>query len=471
MKYVKRSALLALALVGTSGSSNAQSSIYQYEYDTVGNVTKITNGNNVVVAKQSYDPLGRLLTVTDPLNGVTSYDFDGQSHLIKVTDARHLATLYSIDGLGNQLSLTSPDTGMTSTTVDTAGNVLTRTDAKGQTSRYTYDAVNRLTSITFSDGNVTTYTYDQGNNAKGRLTQISDQSGSITYTYDGRGHVLTDTRAVSNNNYVTRYKYDNLGRMSSLTYPNGRMVSYTRDSLGRITQIDTSKDGVTMTAVSQVSYLPFGGMQSYRNSVGQTSSRSFDTDGRITSYTLNNKVQAITYDAANHITAIKETNNASRQASYTYDNLNRLVSYQTPKNSQGYAYDAVGNLLSKGFSAGRGNLYTYATDSNRLTQIVESETRPISTDANGSITDNFNAQFNYDARGRMISSTTYPGTVQYIVNALGQRVQKSVPAFQSTPATLTVYHYDLGGKIISERTGLNDVDYIYLGDIPVAVIQ
>ncbi|MBC3919485.1 RHS repeat protein [Undibacterium sp. CY18W] len=461
--------LMAMALAGLYGSGYAQSTVYQYEYDNVGNVTKITNANNVATL-QNYDVHNRLQTQTDGNSKVTGYDYDGQHRLIKVTDARSLSTLYSIDGLGNQLSQISPDTGVTTTTVDVAGNILTRTDAKSQTTSYAYDVLNRITRITYHDGSIINYSYDQGVNAKGRLTQITDANSTIQYSYDSRGRALTDTRTINTVSYVTRYQYDNAGRISSLTYPNGRKVSYTRDSLGRITQIDSSKDGLALTLVSQVIYRPFGGVQSYHNSAGQTATRSFDNEGRIASYTLNNQVQAVTYDAANRITAINDVNNSNRQASYGYDNLDRLTSYTTPQTSQSFTYDAVGNRSTKTTGAANTN-YTYASTSNRLTQVADSQSNAIVSDANGSITNNGNAQFTYDTRGRMTAVTTSIGVVQYTINALGQRVQKAVPANGSNAATSTLYHYDGGGKLISERTGQSDVDYIYLGDIPVAVIK
>ncbi|MCH8622781.1 hypothetical protein [Undibacterium sp. TS12] len=469
MKQTFRNTLLAVAITALFAQAQAQSTVYQYEYDAGGNLTKITNGNNAVT-RQKYDALNRLQTQTDANNQVTSFEYDGQNHLTKVTDARNLSTLYTVDGLGNQLGLNSPDTGVTTTTVDAAGNVLTKTDAKGQTTSYAYDVIDRIIRISYSDGNVATYTYDQGANAKGRLTQISDNNGSIAYTYDERGRILTETRTIAGTNNVTAYQYDNAGRLSKLTYPNGRQISYTRDALGRITQIDTSKDGITTTILSQATYRPFGSIQSYRNSAGQTNSRGFDNEERIASFTLNDKVQAVTYDAASRITAINETNNPARQAGYGYDNLDRLTSYTTPQTSQSFTYDAVGNRNTKTNGAANTS-YTYAANSNRLTQVSDSQSTAIAMDANGSTTNNGKAQFNYDARGRMVSVVTSIGTVQYLINALGQRVQKSVPANGGNPATSTIYHYDLNGKIISERSGQNGVDYIYLDNLLVAVIK
>lgn len=464
------------AFFSCNALAQTQNGTTKYEYDAMGNVTKITNPNNAV-STQSYDALGRLVTQVDPNNASTTYVYDGQNRLIKVTDARNLSTLYTLDGLGNQLGLTSPDTGSTTTTVDLGGNVLTRTDAKGQTTSYSYDVLNRITRIVYHDGKAVNYIYDAGNNAKGRLTQITDDNGSIQYTYDARGRVLSETRVITVNSTppsqvtsTTAYQYDALGRLSQLTYPNGRRLNYTRDSLGRITQIDTAKDGVNATILSQVVYRPFGGVQSYSNSAGQTYTRGFDLDGRITSYTLNNQVQAISYDAANRIISINQVNSTTQQASYGYDSLDRLTSYITPQLNQSFTYDTVGNRNTQTLGAATTN-YSYSSTSNRLTQIAGSQTNSIVMDANGSTTHNGQAQFAYDTRGRMMSATTAAGQVLYHINALGQRVQKTLVGTNGSPNIVTLYHYDLAGKLLGEVTGNNDTSYVYLDDLPIAVIK
>ena len=59
------------------------------------------------------------------------------------------------------------------------------------------------------------------------------------------------------------------------------------------------------------------------------------------------------------------------------------------------------------------------------------------------------------------------GATSYQVNSLGQRIRKT-----NTQGD-TVYHYDSQGRLIAESRAGGQVqkEYIYLGDIPVAVIQ
>ncbi|HZM35061.1 MAG TPA: DUF6531 domain-containing protein, partial [Burkholderiales bacterium] len=106
----------------------------EYAYDNQGNVTSVKNPLNHLTTNQ-YDALNRLKQVTDPapVSGVTQYAYNGQDQLVQVTDPRGLVTGYTVDGLGNLAQQSSPDTGNTLNTYDAAGNLLTQTDAKSQT--------------------------------------------------------------------------------------------------------------------------------------------------------------------------------------------------------------------------------------------------------------------------------------------------------------------------------------------------
>jgi len=128
--------------------------------------------------------------------------------------------------------------------------------------------------------------------------------------------------------------------------------------------------------------------------------------------------------------------------------------------SMGYSYDSVGNRTQK-VVGGSVTTYAYAANSNRLTTL---QGAPVPSDANGSITNNGTASFNYDARGRMVSANTAIGQVGYKINALGQRVQKV------TPQSSTVYHYDIEGRLLAESSDKSTTEYAYLDGMPVAML-
>jgi YD repeat-containing protein len=448
-----------------------------YAYDKQSNLTSIQDPLQHVTTRQPYDALNRLTQVTDPGSGVTQYAYDGLDALVQVTDPRSLVTTYTINGLGNLVSLVSPDTGTTLSAYDTAGNLLTQTDARAKVTSYLpYDALNRVTSISFGDGLKTeyaqAYAYDQGTYGIGRLSSItetnaaSQQISLIQYAYDQHGRVTSETRTVGGVAYITGYVYDGFGRLSGVTYPSGRTVTYTLDALGRVVKVATVKQGQAEAIVARdVQYHPFGVPKSYTLGIGQGYSRTVDLDGRIASYTLGGSNQAITYDAASRITRISQICSAAPAPCYGYDDLDRLTSAVLPSTRFDYTYDGTGNRTSKAVGGGSPEAYTYTSGTNRIATVGA---RTFAFDASGSTTSDGINTYRYDARGRMDRATNAQALqTDYQVNALGQRVRKT-----NTQAD-TVFHYDTGGRLLAETDAAGAIrrEYIYLGDIPIAVIR
>lgn len=466
--------------------------VLNHLYQDIGAVNQTTtyaydaNGNRIssidplsLTSSYRYDALNRLIGYTDANNGISQYSYDGLNQLTQVTDPKTLTTQYQRDGLGNLTQQTSPDTGITGYSDDAAGNILTRTDAKGQVATYTYDALNRVASVTYTGGTTAaqaiSYTYDQGTNGLGRLTQVSDVTGTSNYSYDQHGRLIGEIKVTHGVTYTSGYSYDTQGRLSSMTYPSGRVVNFSFDSMGRISQIATTLNGVTAILASSIVYEPFGGVHSFNFGDGLTAPvksyiRQRDQDGRIASYTLPGKILSIGYDADSRISFVSDPTDLANPANYTYDPLSRLTSYAQGTISQGYSYDADGNRISQTLGTTLSN-FSYVPNSNMLASIQTGAiTQTLVQDANGATTSDATRQYGYDNRGRLTTTTTAQGVINYEVNALGLRVRKQVP-YASTD---TLYHYDLQGHLIGESpTGTTQFtkEYIYLGDQPVAVMQ
>ena len=448
--------------------------VTEYGYDNQGNVTSVKDPLNHITGNQ-YDALNRLKQVTDPTGtGVTLYGYNGLDALTSVSDPRALVTSYTVDGLGNLNQQVSPDTGTTVNTYDSAGNLATQTDAKNQITNYAYDSLNRVTLITFHDGSKQTHAYDQGTNGLGRLSSIEERNASnqvttlTQYGYDQKGRVTSDTRTINGIVYAIAYAYDSSGRLSEITYPSGRTATYGFDSLGRVNQVSTTKDAQQQIVVQNVQYHPFGGVKSFTLGNGQVYSRSIDTDGRIASYTLGAANYTISFDLASRITGIAEVGNPSNANTYGYDVLNRLTSAILPSSTLGYGYDATGNRQTKTVGAAT-DTYTIGSTSNRISSITPSSgpVRNFVFDANGSSTNDGLNTYAYDVRGRMVSATSTAGTTTYQVNALGQRMRKT------NSAEDRVFVYDLSGRLIAEAEASGSLrrELLYLGDIPIGVVQ
>jgi YD repeat-containing protein len=454
----------------------ATSQTTEYAYDNQGNVLTVKDPLNRITSNQ-YDALNRLKQVTSPapISAVTQYGYNGLDALTQVTDPRNLVTGYTVDGLGNLNIQSSPDTGTTINTYDAAGNLLSQMDAKGQATTYAYDALNRVTLITFHDGSKQTYAYDQGANGIGRLSSITETNPAnqvtsvIAYAYDQHGRVTSETRTVGGVQYILAYRYDSSGRLDQLTYPSGRTVGYSFDALGRVSGMTTTKaGGEPQNVVSSVGYHPFGGVKGYTLGNGQAYARGIDLDGRIASYTLGSQSFAIGYDAASRISFVSDIGNPASSNTYDYDNLDRLTSAVTPGTPYAYSYDGVGNRLTRTAGSSSHN-YAYSATSNRISSITPSSgpVRDFVFDANGSTTADAVNSYTYDVRGRMGQAVSSLGTTTYQVNALGQRIRKTNSLGD------TVFHYDTRGRLIAETTaaGILKRELIYLGDIPVGVVQ
>lgn len=155
------------------------------------------------------------------------YGYDGLDQLLTVTDPRSLTTTYTMTGLAENTALASPDTGITGMTYDAAGNLKTRLDARGKTVTYSYDALNRLTLIDYPSGTDTAFVYDDPAVAysKGRLTRMTDESGSTDFGYDGFGRLTQKTQTVGSGaaakTLSVRYAYGatgpSTGKLTAIT--------------------------------------------------------------------------------------------------------------------------------------------------------------------------------------------------------------------------------------------------------------
>jgi len=450
----------------------------QYTYDNQGNLTSVDGPltGTVDVTVNAYDALNRLRQVTDPNNGVTQYAYNGIDQVVSVADPRNLATTYNYDGLANLNLQISPDTGTTGNTYDAAGNLLTQTDAKSQVTTYAYDPLNRVTVVGFADGSVQAYGYDTGTNGVGRLTSITELNPSqqitsaLTYSYDQHGRTISETRMVNGVTYTLTYAYDSFGRLTGITYPSGRSVAYSLDALGRISQVSTTPPASAEAQVvaSDIVYQPFGGVRGFTFGNGQTYARGFDLDGRVSTYSLGARAFAIGYDVAGRVGFITASANPADTNTYSYDPLDRLVGAMLPNAPFAYAYDAVGNRTVKTVGSST-DTYAYSATSNQLSSITvqSGAVRSFVFDASGSTTSDGVNQYVYDSRGRMVESTGALGVTHYHLNALGQRVRK-------TNATDDrVFLYDTRGRLIAETDPGGELmrEYLYLHDIPLAVIQ
>jgi YD repeat-containing protein len=408
--------------------TGAQGQATLFVYDGNGNVVQRTDplGHTLSYA---YDALDRMIGVNLPGSVSYAFAYDALGHVVKVTQPRGLETTYAYSAFGELLEEHGPEAGTRTITYDEAGNATTVSDAKGQVTTYAYDALNRPTTIHYADGSDSTFTYDQGAHGIGHLSTVSDAAGATSYAYDALGRITEETvtrpSTQATLSLTVTYAYDATGHLASITYPSGRKLDYAYDGAGRVSRVQTSSGGATTTLADLIAYRPFGDFTSFVPATSSPVARTFDTDGRIASYSAAGKTWNLTYDDASRVTAIADAANALDARTFAYDDLGRLVQAVTPAGSESMTYDASGNRLTR--SAGTSTqMSTYAADSNRILSTTLPVARTYTYDANGSPLSDGTNQFTYDARGRLIGVTSAAATATYAIDTFGRRTAKRV---------------------------------------------
>jgi RHS repeat-associated protein len=201
----------------------------------------------------TYDALGNLLCVEQHGNagsgtGCSAYP----NAFIPLTNA-YRARQFFYDSFSRLTKAQNPESGTINYTYDNNGNLLTKTDARNITITYAYDADNRLTGKTYSN---------------------SDPA--VSYTYDA--FVNTNTCGSTGN--------FGIGRRTGMTDASGSS-SWTYDLMGRVWKENHTIGSVTNTIANCYNY-----------------------DGSIAKVTYpagSGSVITYTYDAAPHLTTVKDT--------------------------------------------------------------------------------------------------------------------------------------------------------------------
>jgi RHS repeat-associated protein len=440
-------------------SINSGGSITQLINDAVGNLSTQTDPNQNPDTSHSFDALDRLTNTVDALTNDSTYQYNVADQLDQVVAPNGAVTSYEYDDLGNQTKEESSDRGALIYTHDDAGNVISITDDRGITVSYQYDELNRVTSSTYPSASENiSYLYDAVDCGAsiGRLCQFIDETGQTNYEYDSWGNILAQTKQELGVSYTTLYQYDAQNRVVQMTYPNGRVVNYQRDAIGRIDTVTTTINGITSNVISNRTYRADNTVTGHVLGNGLIDTRSYDLQGRVTQINAGSlESWGYSYDANSNVTQITKP---IEGRGYTYDGLDRIIGgsksqvTDTVKNYS-YEYDANGNRTKR-----NNRVYDYATNTNLL---IKDGNKNIIRDTVGNTLDTLQDRtFTYSDSNRL-RTVSRGGVVKakHYYNALSQRTQKERP-----DKNTHVYHYDLTGNLILRtiQNGRAREDYVWV---------
>ncbi|MEV0384751.1 toxin TcdB middle/N-terminal domain-containing protein [Nonomuraea sp. NPDC050643] len=431
---------------------------------------------------EHYDAWQRLVAVEDgpaTARQVTRYDLDGLGRLRRVTDARGtpLTTLRQ-DLLGRRVSIAHADAGLRLLAYDASGNLAWTRDAAGQEVTNEYDGLERLLRVRHGGVVVEDHTYDTGAglNLAGRLAHVTDQAGEVGYSYDARGNVVERTRTVPGEAapFVTRFAYDRLGRVTTVTYPDGHAVGHdygsgflVRRLPGYVDDIDYSPTGVrTAVAYANGVRTEYG----YDATTSRLSSiRTWHPQsGQVHHHT------AYTLSVGGNVTAMDDLRAApppgspGRTQRFGYDSFDRLVRAEGTADGGAYthehSYDAVGNMLRNPLVSP--HPLVHAPNTNQLVGYDDGggTTVLFGHDANGNLTSMPGRTLAFNPRGQLESVTLADDTVvHYTYDHQGFLARKRVVP-PSGPARRVLY-FEHG----FELDGADAVRMVQAGGLLVAI--
>jgi RHS repeat-associated protein len=421
------------------------------------------NGNQT---QMTYDNHNRMLTETKgictppnlanvcatPTTEYYQYDADGD--LIQFQDANGSVTTNHFDALSRLIS----------TTVARAANVVGTTAETCQ-----YDGLSRLTLAT-------------DNNDPNDSTDDS----AITYAYDSLSRVVEETQQIGPTNALAiDSAWVGLNRAGT-TYPNGRQITKTFDSLHRLTSVSDLSNSAPIATYSYIG----------RTRVGE---RAYPQNDTALTFFDNGNANDIGYDGLRRPVEMRSIGGTNDDMlvgfDYTYDRDSKPLSetkLHALNDSELYDYDSAYRLLE----FGRGTLNSNSTaivmpslsttlqtnwtlDGVGNWNIVDNETRQYNSfneliqrsntvatvlgyDRNGNETNTGSLVLQYDFHNRLrtVSSTNGQLLAFYYYDAFNRRISKVVTNSGSLNGT-TVYYLD-GQREVEERNGTNGLSQQYV---------
>ncbi len=265
--------------------------------------------------------------------------------------------------------------------------------------------------------------------------------------------------------------------MANVTYPDGLLVKYTYDNLGRVATV--SKTGTTYASFS---YFTNDGIKGIQFGNGLVQNYTYDSLSRISSINVATSRTTFlsltyTYNKTQTVASVTgQVNGATVNEQYRYDPLGRLtnatVTSGTATSRLWYQYDNVGNRIKQSVN-GTITRFSYNSANNELSSSsATGVTTTYSYDQNGNLlaknittTGTVHWTYLWDISGRLLKANK-DGAAQglYAYDGDGRRVE-------STESATTTFYGFMGINPLYEKTlGGTSTDYIYANGLRLAKV-
>ena len=388
----------------------------------------------------------------------------------QAVDQRGLISDYRYDDFGRLAYVFNPDAGSLSLEYDDASRIVARRFADGRTIRYAFDALGRVETISAGSDQVH---IDYGPYNKPAILRYA--WGEEAFEFDLAGRLTRRTQRIDGRVFTRSYEYDELGRRSEATLPDGSRLRYRYNGSvhakpGVLASIERAGLFTTTPIITGLNEAGDGyARAASRFGNGLAFARELDVQGRLTRF----GTPGVAYfefetDAAGRIVSLDH----DRHRFFSYDAAGRLERASSARmDDVAFGFDAAGNAR---FIASRGTqtLLRVAHASNRVLERTDANGRrtQYAYDAAGRTTRIGDRELEYDAFGRTARILDNGQTLaEYSYNAFGERIRKVVHS--GSGRSVTYFFYD-DSKLTAEadEQGRVTKQFVYLQDRAVAML-
>jgi RHS repeat-associated protein len=468
-------------LRGRLTSRDVGGEVTGYEYDGVGQLTKVTLPDGSFLS-YTYDAAHRLTQIQDNLGNKIVYTLDAMGNPTReeVLDPASVLTrkreheYNTLNRLIKDIGGVNPASEITQYGYDTQGNLTTLTDSFSKLTTHEYDQLNRLKKMIdpaasgSGQGGSTQYAYD----GLDQLAQVTDpRSLATSYALDGLGNL---TQQVSPDSGTTTGGYDAAGNPTSQTDARGVVATFSYDALNRLTQAVYTPPGssgiqpVTLAYSYDQGTYGKGRLTGFTDPSG-TSAYTWNQQGRLTAEVRTiASVQYTTgygYDGTGRLNRI--TYPSGRTLDYGFDALGRIQQIDTTANSvtlpvvSAVTYQPFGGVT--GFTFGNATPYSrsYDLNGNVSAYTLGNLSRTLAHDAAARITgfthNNpiYDQTFGYDNLARLTSWTGNSTSRAFGYDAVHNRTSETIGANNYS------YSYPASSNRLTSTTGPIARSYTY----------
>jgi YD repeat-containing protein len=214
----------------------------------------------------------RLSSVLDADNNTTSYEYDLLGNITRVDSPQGNDRVFTYNTKNFLISEDHPESGATMFGHDEIGNVTSKTNADGSSIGFEYDRLNRLTLVDHPGGeDDVILDYDDASNRT--LMESSSTSYTYAFGYDQSNRLTREDVIIGGMSYSVDFIYDGQNNLVQSIYPSGEVVDYTYDADGRIVDIPPS--------AGNFAYHPSGAPTHFDNQIGVSSDFTYDNRSRL----------------------------------------------------------------------------------------------------------------------------------------------------------------------------------------------